>query len=224
MLSTLERYINAYRNKLTNRFFGVVHVHTDKKKKGFVLLSFITSPFTLAPNEQHTDPHPNYWACEEIARLFLKRGYDVDIIEWNNKTFVPRKKYAACVDLQQNLERLHPMLGLNCIKVAHIVSSYPGFQNKAERARIEALEKRRGVGLSMKLSEVQSDNVRFADYVEGYGNNTPPSTFSQFGKKIVSIHVANNDIYDFPEKKNWSEVRKHFLWFGGGGAGLKGIE
>ena len=30
--------------------------------------------------------------------------------------------------------------------------------------------------------------------------------------------------YDFPKNKNFNEARKHFLWFGGGGAILKGLD
>ncbi|MFA6095232.1 MAG: glycosyltransferase [Candidatus Paceibacterota bacterium] len=217
-------YVGAYYRKLTKRFFGVVHLRARGQKKGAVLLSFITSPFTLLPSKTHTDPHPNYWACMEIARLLLVRGYDVDIIEWTDKTFVPKKRYAACIDLQQNLERLSPLLGPECRKVAHLVSSYPGFQNSAEAARIAALEKRRGVKFPMKRPEEPSNNPRFADYLEGYGNKTVHDTYKQFNKKIYQIHVGSSDTYDFPEKKDFAETRKHFLWFGGGGAVLKGLD
>ncbi len=217
-------YIRAYYRKIWKKLFGVVHLRTDKKKKGVILLSFMTGPFTLAPHERFTDPHPNYWACEEIARLLLERGYDVDAIEWNNSKFLPKKKYVACIDLQQNLERFTPFLGPDCKKIAHIVSSYPEFQTKAEEARIKALEARRGIKMSMKRPEKPSQNAKFADFIEGYGNKTVHATFSQFGKPITQIHVGTRDIYDFPENKNFAKTRTSFLWFGGGGAILKGLD
>ncbi len=224
LLNTLVQYFWAYYRKFSKKLFGVVHLYTKKPKKGSLLLSFITGPFTLAPNQRFTDPHTNYWTCEEIARLFLERGYDIDVIEWNNNTFIPKKKYAICIDLNQNLERLNHFLEPTCTKIMFIVGSHPEFQNAAEKARIQSLEKRRGVLLKTRREVPLLRNLACADFIIGYGNKTVHDTFGQFGKKIISIHVATKDTYDFPTDKDFSTTSKNFLWFGGGGAILKGLD
>jgi len=224
MLNTLRGYVTAYRNKITKKFLGVVHVKHAGRKKGDVLLSFVAHPFTLVPGEFLTDPHSNNWTAPEIARLFSERGYDVDVIDWNNTKFVPRKKYAACIDLCNNLENLASFLTSDCKKIMFIIGSHPEFQNTAENKRISALEKRRGVVLPPKRTVPNIRNAPYVDFIAGYGNETVHGTFSPFHKKVIPIPVPAMDAYDFPKDKNFDITRRHFLWFGGGGSILKGLD
>lgn len=224
MSSILGRYLLAYRNKITNKLFGVVFLPHEGKRKGAVLLSFITGPFTKTPNEFYSDPHSNYWTCPEIARLFSKRGYDVDIINWDNNSFIPRKEYTACIDISHNLKRFSPFLGVRCAKVMFILGSYPDFLNKAEQRRIDELNTRRGSQLPPKRTVPATENLQCADFVAGYGNKTVFSTFPNFADRIIPIPIPAMETYWFPHNKDFEVAKKHFLWFGGGGAILKGLD
>ena len=189
----LPSYLTAYKNKITNKLWGVVSLHTKQKRKGIALLSFITGPFTLAPGEYFSDPHPNYWTAPEIARLFLERGYDVDVIEWNNFNFIPRKKYAVCVDLQYNLARLSQFLPKDCKKVMFLIASHPSHQNKVEEMRLQAALKRRGFPLPPKRTDPMTSDPRSADFLLGFGNRTVHGTYASFGKEILPIPVPAMD-------------------------------
>jgi hypothetical protein len=221
-------YINkiylAYKNKVTNKLFGVVNVCHTRKKVGNALVSFITGPFIQAPWEFFTDPHPNYWTCAEIVRLLNARGYNVDIIDWDNETFIPKKKYDICIDIHHNLERLLPYLGPSCIKAMFIVASYPLFQNNAEKARLNNFEKRKGIKLPQKRYDPLSNNLKYIDFIAGYGNKTVHGTYPLEHKSIIPIPIPAVETYNFQEDKDFETARKHFLWFGGGGAILKGLD
>lgn len=223
-MHTLFQYITAYKNKITNKLWGVVFLHTKKRKKGAVLIAYITGPFTLAPGEYFTDPHSNYWVTTEMARVFLERGYDVDVINWNNAAYKPKKRYACVLDIDKNLEGWSQFLSSECIKIYFINGSYWKFQNDAEEKRILALQKRRGILLSSHRNVSFSRNIEFADFIAGYGNSTVHGTFPISGKKIIPLPVPAMDTYDFPENKDFEKARTHFLWFGGGGAMLKGLD
>lgn len=225
--------IGALKNKLSNKLWGVVHVpaqgashegRTDHK--GSVLLSYLTGPFTRLSWQRFTDPHTNYWECSEIARLFAVRGYDVDVIDASNTHFLPRKRYDVVVDVRQNLERMHRLLPASCKKVMHITSSESGFQNAAEAKRLDDLKRRRGVSLSPQRVETGAENPAYADYLEGFGNQTVHATFARFKKPIYHIPISVAQTFEFPTKtaKDFAEVRKHFLFFSGGGAILKGLD
>jgi len=218
------RYFIAYRNKITNKLSGIVRVQHEGKKSGNVLVSFITSPFTQAPGEFFTDPHSNYWTCAEIVRLFTIRGYDVDIIDWNNKTFIPKKKYDIFIDIYSNFERLSQYLEPSCVKVSFILGSYPLFQNNSEQIRLKNLEERRGVKPPHKRYYPLSSNIKLLDFIAGYGNKTVHKTYPLKNKTIIPIPIPVVKTYEFPENKNFEEARTHFLWFGGGGAVLKGLD
>lgn len=204
--------------------WGVVHIPAIGKKRGDVLLSYITEPFTRAPWERFTDPHTNKWECAEIARLFSVRGYAVDIINFDNLKFIPRKKYATCIDIMQNLERLARYLPADCKKVMHITSAYSEFQNTAEKRRLEELKRRKNISLKSQRMSVTSNNPAYADFLEGLGNQTIHATYAQFKKHVYPIPISVAQEFDFPEQKNFETARTHFLWFGGGGAILKGLD
>jgi glycosyltransferase involved in cell wall biosynthesis len=197
---------------------------TQGKKRGDVLISYLTEPFTLAPWEPLSNFHTMYWECKEIAKLFTERGYTVDIINWNDATFIPKKSYCVCIDVQNNLERLSQFLPKNCKKIMHIVSSYAAFQNKAENKRLDELYRRRGIRLSARRTMPVSRNPEFADFLEGFGNQTVHDTYKHFEKTIFPIPISAVKLFDFPEKKDFESARKHFLWFGGGGMVHKGLD
>jgi glycosyltransferase involved in cell wall biosynthesis len=216
--------IQAYANKLTNKLWGIVHIPATGEKRGDVLLSYITEPFTRAPWERFTDPHTNKWECTEIVRLFSMRGYDVDIINFDNLEFTPRKKYVVCVDIMQNLERLTKYLPANCKKVMHVTSAYGEFQNASEGQRLLELKRRRNIFLTPHRTGVVSNNPAYADFLEGLGNQTVHATYAQFKKHIYPIPISVAREFDFPEQKDFGTARTNFLWFGGGGAVLKGLD
>lgn len=216
--------LQSYKNKLTDKLWGIVHIRATGKKKGDILLSYITEPFTRAPREHFTDPHTNKWECAEIARLFTIRGYAVDVINFNNTKFIPRKKYTVCVDIMQSLERLTKYLPANCKKVMHITSAYGEFQNTAEKERLLELKRRKNISLKPRRTGIISNNPVYADFLEGLGNQTIHATYNQFKKHIYPIPISVAREFDFPEQKNFETARTHFLWFGGGGAILKGLD
>ena len=194
------------------------------KKKGDVLLSYLTEPFTIPPAKGFSNYHTMYWECYEIARLFAERGYDVDIKEAKNTSFIPKKRYAVCVDAEEDLERLSKYLPKDCKKVFHILIPYWKAYNEAEEARLQSVEKRRGVRLLPRRKMNPSNDAKFADFLEGFGNRTIFGTFKEFNKPITLIPISAMVTYDFPETKDFDEAKKNFLWIGGGGTVLKGLD
>lgn len=224
LMNKLVEIYWALKNKITNKIWGVVHVPAQNKKKGDVLISYITAPFTLFPWERKTDPHSNYWECREITRLFSVRGYSVDCINAGEHKFIPHKNYVACIDIQQDLERLSKYLPVSCKKVIHIDNLYYRDYDKQEIKRLEKLRERRGATLVPKRQIKLSQSVAIADFLEGFGNETVHNSYREFGKPIFSIPISVSEKFDFPENKNFEKSRKHFLYFGGGGAVLKGLD
>lgn len=226
IIKSVYRTLIAYKNKISNRVFGVITLPAKTRKRGVVLLSYLTGPFTRLPWQHFTDPHTNYWEGSEIARLFAVRGYDVDVIDASNTRFVPRKPYDIVVDVRQNLKHLHTLLPPSCKKVMHITSSESGFQNAVEAKRLADLKQRRGIILSSQRVETGAENPAYADYLEGFGNQTVRATFARFKKPIRHIPISVAQTFEFPNEatKDFVEARKHFLFFSGGGAILKGLD
>ncbi|MDP3957985.1 MAG: glycosyltransferase [bacterium] len=223
-MNKIYRLLWAYRNKMTNKLWGIAHVPARGTKKGEVLISYITEPFTLLPWEKFSNYHTMYWECHEIARLFSEKGYACDIVNAKDEAFVPKKPYAVCVDAENGLRRFAPYLPKDCKKVFHILISHWEEYNEAEEKRLGDLKRRRGVRLLPRRRMTPSENAHVADFLEGFGNRTAFSSFDRFKKPIFFIPISAALMLDFPERKDFESARRHFMWFGGGGAVLKGLD
>lgn len=218
-------YLSAYRNKISNRLFGVVHLKSvTLPAKGAVLLSYLTEPFTLLPGEALSTYHTSYWECQEMAHIFLSRGYDVDVISFKNRTFMPKRDYIIAIDVDVNLERLAKILNRDCKKIFHITAAHWKFQNAAEEKRLADLEKRKGVKLLPKRIMTPSKSAEIADYLEGLGGHFAHETYRFIGKPIFPLPVSTVCTYESPKGKDFDQIKKNYLWTGGGGAVLKGLD
>ncbi len=210
-------------NKIRYKTFGYVKIGANGKKRGYALLSYITMPFTVLPWQINTDPHSSYWEVQEIARILSLHGFEVHVIDHKNTNFIPSKKYSLFIDIGKNLERLRDLLPTDCKKIFHIVSASPEFQNQAENKRLEYLETRSGIKLTPRRSETENKSALYADYLEGFGNETIKNSYRYTNKPIYDIPISVAKTFDFTER-NYDESKKRFLWFGGGGAILKGLD
>lgn len=210
-------------NKIRFKLFGYVSVPTQKNTRGYALLSYITTPFKLLPYQFMTDPHSSYWETKEIARLLNTYGFDVDIIDWNDDLFIPKKEYSLVIDINHNLERLRDYFPKKCIKIMHIVSASPYFQNQEELKRLQYFKERTGKYMNLKRKENNSNNALYADYLEGFGNKTTLKSYDYAKKEVFNIPISVTKQFKF-KKKDHQKTKRNFLWFGGGGSILKGLD
>ncbi len=201
---------------------GVIHLSPKGPVRGNVLLSYITLPFVIS--DKLLNAHTNRWECREIARLFLEQGYHVDVIDWTNTTFVPKKEYHFVIDIHQNLERLSPFLPKNCVKIFHATGAHWLFQNTAEYTRLLDLQKRRGVTLVPERIMPPSRAIEYADVVTLLGNDFTENTYAYAKKKIYRIPLSTTHTYPAPTQKNFEDAQKNFVWFGGSGMVHKGLD
>ncbi len=105
----------------------------------------------------------------------------------------------------------------------HIVSSSPSFQNQAEKIRLDLLQKRTGITLKQNRIETDIQNAKYADFLEGFGNMTNRKSYDYANKAIFDIPISVTKTYQFVNR-NQEITKNKFVWFGGGGAILKGLD
>ena len=191
--------------------------------RGSVLLSYLTQSLTVAPYESFSTMHSSEWECFEIVRLLTAEGFDVDVINWDDTNFIPQKKYDIVIDTQKNLERLSKYLPAPTLKIMYVVASHTEFQNNAEKMRLKELKERRSVTLVPHRTETSSKNIEVADIVVGLGNATTKETYAFAHKDIETIPISSTISFEKNPTKN-VDAQKKFLWIGGGGAVLKGLD
>ncbi len=216
------RYAILKRKVLKRMNAGAVRLPALGEPRGRALLSYMTAPFLM--DGVMPQSHSNYWECSEIARLLRMRGLADDVIDWDNRSFIPRSTYDIAIDIHANLDRLADHLGPQCVKVFHATGSYWEFQNAAEKERLTAIEERRRVRLVPHRTLDAARSIERADIISGLGNRT---TFATYGKRsgdIVPIPLSTTGTFPSPAARDFDGNRRRFLWLGGGGAALKGLD
>ena len=215
----LKWHSHQYRGART----AVVSLAPPHEPVGTVLFSYINDPFLLPAGAPIPLSHTRYWESYQMVQTFLDLGYAVDVISFKNDLFVPTKPYAAFVDIYNNMERLGPLLGEQCVKIAHMTTAHWLFHTTAQHRRLQALQRRRGVALQPRIVIRPHWTVERADYATGKLNDYTAATYGFTGKRIWSIPTSGRPM-PWIEEKDFNEARRHFVWLGGVGAVHKGLD
>jgi glycosyltransferase involved in cell wall biosynthesis len=203
----------------------VVSLKPQEPSKGNALLSYRIEPFLL---QQAGKPIPNdqswNWECLLIAQTFLDLGYSVDVIQFHNEEFVPKKDYAFFVDIRHRMEALAPILNKDCIKILHVDIANMIFRNTAEYKRLLDLQQRRGVTLLPQRYEVPNLGIEYADYATVLGNEFTLGTFKYANKPLFPVPISSSQVYPSPEDKDFETAKKRFIWLGSNALVLKGLD
>jgi glycosyltransferase involved in cell wall biosynthesis len=216
--------VTAYKRYKSRFFPKIVTLGPHKHGMKYVLISYLTRPFNLKADDPPFYSHSNQWECKQIADTWIKYGYNVDIIDWNNSTFLPKKDYSVFIDIHSNMERLAPLLGKKCKKILHITGAHWDFQNDAENKRLLALKERKGFVLQPRRQVPPSFGIEYADCATILGNGFTRGTFAYSGKPLFPIPLSTTMQFPFFENKEFDNNRKNFLWFGNSGMVHKGLD
>jgi glycosyltransferase involved in cell wall biosynthesis len=224
LLDSLKSYKIAAERKC-NQLFGrdIISLTSVSENNRSVLLSYITHPFKVKSDDLSFYSHTNTWECQQIAKTWLNYGYSVDVIDWDNSRFVPKKEYAVFIDIHSNMERIAPLLKNDCKKILHITGAHWRFQNAAEMKRLSDLKRRRDILLKPRRQVEPSFGIENADCATILGNAFTQGTFAYANKPLYPIPLSTTIQYPFIEK-NFDKIRKNFLWLGSSGMVHKGLD
>lgn len=202
----------------------IVSLKPENECKGNVLLSLWIEPFLVRDSEAISNTHAHNWRSLQVARTFLDLGYDVDVVDYRNGTFIPEKKYTFFVAFRTNFERIAGLLNNDCIKIVHLDTAHWLFNNSASFRRGLSLQQRKGVTLTgLRIVETNMA-IECADYATVSGNQFTIGTYSYSKKPIFRIPYPTCAVYPWSEEKNYEACRNNFLWFGSSGFVHKGLD
>lgn len=230
MLDDVVAVVRSNREWLTTRAsvlrptLRVVSLEPEGRARGSALISWVTEAFDLTDGELPTS-HTHFWECRELARILLEMGFRVDVVNFRNILFRPRRSYDLFIDTRVNMERLGAQLGDDCLKIMHLERSHILFQNAAEFRRLVELKQRRQVALKpRRVDRRVSASLEHADCGVVYGNERTAATYAYAGKPLYRIPGTPVRMFDPPHDKDLNRVRSNFLWMGSNGLVLRGLD
>jgi glycosyltransferase involved in cell wall biosynthesis len=191
------------------------------------LLSYLVHPFSIPGDDPRFLRHINIWRAREMVRVLNCMGYIVDVIDYRDTKFVPRKKYDLFIGHGGiTTEKIARQLPAKTVKIYFSTGCYWKFHNEQELSRFTALRERRGVDLipDRLIRNSEEGALLTADGVIGIGNEFTKSTYSAFSPVIMVNDTALFDDFFERSNKNFERGRGHFLYFAGGGNVHKGLD
>ena len=225
MKNTIKRLIfDTFGIIITERDKRIVSLMSENNSKGVVLLSYVIDPFLTPDSERTSVSHTKYWESLQIANTFLELGFNVDVINYKNLLFSPKKNYDIFVGSRIGFEQIAQRLNTDCIKIAHITVSHWCYNNKAACERLLSVQEKKGVTIyPMKMMETNLA-IEYADFVTILGNDVTIDTYKYANKPIFPIRISTPVLFPWTENKKFDECRKNFLWFGSEGLVHKGLD
>ena len=119
---------------------------------------------------------------------------------WNNSTFVPKRKYSAIFDIHSNIDRLSERIPEGTKKILYATGAHWLLQNHAEYQRLTELMERRGASLIPRRQTFPCQSVEKADHIIILGNQFAYQSF-QYAKKplhtIDLFSIFSMESYNF---------------------------
>lgn len=193
--------------------------------KGTILLSYGTEIYKrIQQGKGFIDWHSTSWENYYLSKAFLDRGYDVDVIDYQNPNFTPKKDYTVFIDVMTNLETLSKRVNSDCIKIFFPAFSHWIFNNSEEYARLARIRDRRSAGLIPRALIPPGFSLEAADFVLQRGNAYNQESFAFAKKTMLPISSSSTLKMEWNNRKDFAKARNNFLWLGSRGAAHKGLD
>lgn len=216
----------ACQQYLPQRTLNIYPSGRGRSPRGRALVSYL--PLPLVGDPVLFRGHSNVWECSEIVRIFNRLGYVVDLIAWDDTSFVHTVPYDVVFDIHRNLVRYSSE---KTKTIFHVTGSNPEFSNRAEQARLNDLRQRREASIGVRRIVAAGDlsmfeeNMARADLVTLIGNDVTAATFPGNVRLKMRQVVATGAWLPVALENTPLNARpSEFLWFNGGGAVHKGLD
>jgi len=219
------RWLKIIRKKFTKKIIKN-YFKTDYPQN--VLISYITRPFKKGITYAHT----NSIEVLEIAKIFSQYKYNVDIVDYDYRgKKIDYAKYNVIFGFGD------PVVNSFYRRVRDIITIYYGtgmhicWQNNSTLKRVAEVFQEKGVWMPESgrvVAKAWSEQTTLVDNIITLGNEKVIQSYRQFfDRKIYNVPVTCYKIFDYKQilaQKNFSEAKKHFLWFGSSGLIHKGLD
>lgn len=198
------------------------------------LLYYKTDPFTAGFIDDYS--HTNNWEILEMVRILNRQGFSVDIIDRGiDAEFQPENIYDLFIGNAAGNSgeyyRKYAKILTKATKIFYAAGPNPDISNRLIEERYNFFYQRHPElenKLHMRRTIRTGDQIDAAmantDYIFCIGNEFSFSTYEKFNKKIFRIFPSSHPQLHFDIKEIKEANKKSFLYFGGGGNIVKGLD
>jgi len=199
----------------------------DGKPARRALLSYLVLPLLPPRALRDRVKFSNRGIAQEIPRVLNELGYSVDIVNFDNRSWLPDRHYDLFIGHGGiNFEPISQRLPASAIRIYFATGIYWWEWNANNNRRAEEMVSRRGVTLSSYRAVEHEEEYALnnSDGIICLGNKAAVQTYARF-PQVIGINNAVFPVdWDGWRGKDLEGGRKHFLFFSGPGNVHKGLD
>lgn len=208
-----------------DKFWGVDKKYTSliSKEAPWVYVSYISDVFYKRDNETYMRGHQSRQETIEIVNVFNELGYNVFLSDSNHPK-LPNRNFKILFGIEPGFVEAYRKYP-EATKIYYATGAYSGHQNSMIINRTDGFSQKHHYKYPYNRLVVEYDNLEVADAILQIGSKYTVETYpKQHRDKIVTIHqscVLSPECTELV--RNYSN-RKDYMWLGGGGCILKGLD
>jgi glycosyltransferase involved in cell wall biosynthesis len=191
---------------------------------GTVALSYIAWPLREGWDLPKARGHTNAYEAFTMAEAWREAGFRVEVVDHGSEAYQPPSSCSFVVDLHSDLERWETSLPEDCHRILHATGSHWLVWNQAEMSRLAAVRDRKGIALTPRRQVEPSRSAQLADTITVLGNHYTSDSFAFAGKPTVRVPISSAYELPWPQERDFSKAKHHFLWVGSYGMIHKGLD
>jgi glycosyltransferase involved in cell wall biosynthesis len=191
------------------------------------LLSYLSRPFLISSSFSARTKHNSWSIVRNIAKNLNELGFIVDIIDWQNTSFIPSKKYDLFIGhAGKNFENIEKQLNKDCIKIFFSTGLYWKFWNFSETQRLKNAGTRKNCEFQpdRMINESEEGALQKANAIISLGNEFCRKTYAGFSEVYMLDNFYRPDYRFNLAGKNFSAAKNNFLFLSGPGNIHKGLD
>jgi hypothetical protein len=157
--------------------------------------------------------HASEWKSYCLSEIFRSLDYSVHMINWKDTNFTPHQIYDAVLDIRY-LNKLTDAFHDDTVKFLFLTSSDDGYMNRAEKKRIDEVNRRRGCHLRARRNihnlESKYKSIEIADMVNLVGNE---HTLHTYPKRYWDKIQLSNTVATYIGKDMMSDLLFRYTGF-----------
>lgn len=202
-------------------------------KKYRALLYYKTTPFVLDGDQSFK--HTNNSEIIEMANTLNRFGFVVDIIDRNiDPSFMPDDKYDLFIGNAAGNSGKHYVRYAQHLtkatKIFYAAGPEPETSNQLTNDRYDIFEKRNNIqdNATKRLRCIDyaatPAAMEYTDFIFAIGNEFSINTYAHHNKPTYRIYPSSSPAIQFYPSQLKSSDTKNFLYFGGNGHVVKGLD
>ncbi|MFH6999043.1 hypothetical protein ACHRVZ_13985 [Flavobacterium sp. FlaQc-57] len=199
-------------------------VYTNYNSDKWIYISYLTEPFRRKDNLVFLNGHQNRREILVLSNILndLKISYDIT----DHNCFLKNKKnYDFIFGIEPGFEKAS-LKNKSALKIYYATGAYYTHQNNEVIRKTDHFKKKWNVKYPYYRLVKKHNSCEIADYIIQIGSKFTVETYPEhLRKKIFLVNQSTPEIFKFNlEDKIKNTSRDNYIWLGGGGTLLKGLD